>query len=345
MCEKISLEENISNEVRDLWPFPKHPEMYPPTVPCVSVETLEDPLTLAITQHFPSEISKRRQAQMESITTDDRGMKTLITEKCYRGAISLSSRLLTNYGQGYEQRGKTSVKHSSHSLQLWHTRIAILLKLNLLETAKNEADTFGDLSSPDLFYEHSQPQQFKSKHGSMASFSFRLLLAADLPLRLGKVNEAMGNLMKMLEITTKIQNFFADLKKTVEANFWMERKVRVMCAMINCSMHLKNHDLAHQLFENIMKIEKLKSHVKFQVSSAWGRTFLLCGDIPSAEMTFKLHKPQTYSETIHAMIDSGLVAVAQNKFEEALNIFQKANEKDKENILVSFSINFNGNKL
>jgi hypothetical protein len=31
---------NISNEVRDLWPFPKHPEMYPPTVPCVSIENL-----------------------------------------------------------------------------------------------------------------------------------------------------------------------------------------------------------------------------------------------------------------------------------------------------------------
>lgn len=269
--QKIS-DLNISNEVRDLWPFPKHPEMYPPTVPCVSVENLDDPLTQAISQHFPSEVSKRRQAQMESITTDDRGMKTLITEKCYRGAISLSSRLLANYGQGFEQRGKTSVKHSSHSLQLWHTRIAVLLKLNQLEIAKNEADTFGDLSSPDLFYEHSEQQTFKSKHGSMASFSFRLLLASDLPLRLGKANEAMSNLMKMLEITTKIQTFFADLKKTNEADFWRERKVRVICALINCAMQMKNHDLAHQLFENIMKIEGLKSNIKFQIISAWGRT-------------------------------------------------------------------------
>lgn len=66
-------------------------------------------------------------------------------------------------------------------------------------------------------------------------------------------------------------------------------------------------------------------------------SFLLCGDIPSAEMTFKLQSPQTYSENIHAMVDNGLVAVAQNKFEEALDIFQKANEKDKENILVRIS--------
>lgn len=55
-------------------------------------------------------------------------------------------------------------------------------------------------------------------------------------------------------------------------------------------------------------------------------------------MTFKLQNPQTYTENIHAMIDNGLVAVAQNKFEEALDIFQKANEKDKENILVRIVI-------
>lgn len=63
--------------------------------------------------------------------------------------------------------------------------------------------------------------------------------------------------------------------------------------------------------------------------------YLLCGDIPNAEKTFKLYAPQTYSEKIHASIDEGLVAVAQNKFEDALVIIQKANELDKENILVS----------
>lgn len=209
---------------------------------------------------------------MESITVDDRGIKTLINENCFRAALSLSCRLLANYGQGFEQRGKSLVKHTSHSLQLWHTRIAILLKLNLLDIAKTEAEAFGDLNRSDLFYEHSQTQEFKSKYGSFPSFSFRLLLAAELPLRLGRPNEALDNLVKILEITTKIQTFLAELKKTAESNFWMERRVRVMCAMINCAMHLKNYDLAHQLFDKILKIPELKQPVKFSIGSAQGRT-------------------------------------------------------------------------
>lgn len=37
------------------------------------------------------------------------------------------------------------------------------------------------------------------------------------------------------------------------------------------------------------------------------------------------------------MIDKGLVAVAQNDYEEAFKQFQKAHEVDKDNILVSRS--------
>lgn len=209
---------------------------------------------------------------MESITVDDRGIKTLINEHCYRGALALSSRLLANYGQGFDQRGKSLVKHTTHSLQLWHTRIAVLMKLNLLDVAKSEAEAFGDLNRVDLFYEHAQPQEFKSKYGSFTSFSFRLLLAAELPLRLGRPNTALNNLVQILEITEKIQKFFANLQKTNEANFWTERRVRVMCSMINCAMHLKNYDLAHQLYDKILEIEDLKPTIRYSIGSARGKT-------------------------------------------------------------------------
>lgn len=225
-----------------------------------------------MTTHFPTELSKRKQAQQESLTLDDRGVKTLIDEKCYRGAIALTSRLLTNYGQGFEQKGNTPVKHSAHSLQLWHTRLALLIKINELEIARHEAEVFGQLSNADLFYEHQQPQVFRSRHGSMASFSFRLLLAAELPLKLNKPQEALNNLLDMLEITRKIHKFFSDLGKKPEADFWKERKARVMCSMINCAMHLKNFDLAHQLFEEVTSLPGISESMKFALTSAWGRT-------------------------------------------------------------------------
>jgi hypothetical protein len=217
-----------------------------------------------MTTHFPAEINKRKQPNLESLTVDDRGVKALIDEKCYRGAIALTSRLLTNYGQGFEQKGNAPVKHSAHSLQLWHTRLALLIKINEVETARHEAEVFGQLTNPDLFFEHQQPQ-------SMASFSFRLLLAADLPLKLNKPREALNNLLSMLEVTRKIQKFFTDLGKKAEADFWSERKVRVMCAMINCGMQLKNFDLVHQLFAEILAIDSLGDNIKFSVTSAWGR--------------------------------------------------------------------------
>lgn len=209
---------------------------------------------------------------MESLTSDDRGVKKLIDEKCYRGAIALTSRLLTNYGQGFEQNRNTSLKHSIHSLQLWHTRIALLIKINELEIARNEAEAFDQLNHPDLFYEHKKPQNFKSKYGSMASFSFRLLLAAELPMRLNKPLDALNNLLGMLEVTRKIHKFFIDLGKLSEAEFWKDRKVRVMSSMINCAMQLKNFDLAHQLFEEIKALPNLSDETRFSLTSAWGRT-------------------------------------------------------------------------
>lgn len=198
----------------------------------------------------------------------------LIDEKCYRGAIALTSRLLTNYGQGLDQRGNTSLKHSSHSLQLWHTRLALLIKINELEIAKKESEAFGQLNNADLFYEHQQPQQFKSKYGSMASFSFRLLLAAELPLRLNRPVDALNNLLKILEPTQKICKFFCDLGKQSEAEFWQNRKVRVLSAMINCALQIKNFDLVHQLFKEVLDSTNLNDDSKFKFCSAWGRTWV-----------------------------------------------------------------------
>lgn len=61
----------------------------------------------------------------------------------------------------------------------------------------------------------------------------------------------------------------------------------------------------------------------------------MCGDIPSAEAMFKQEEPKSNAENVHKLIDNGLVAVAQNDYEEAFQQFQKAHEMDKDNILVS----------
>lgn len=73
----------------------------------------------------------------------------------FRAAINLTARLLTIYGQGRGRAGHPS-KHSPHSLQLWFTRIAVLVKTKNFTVAQAEAEAFGQLDKPDIFYKVSR---------------------------------------------------------------------------------------------------------------------------------------------------------------------------------------------
>lgn len=86
-------------------------------------------------------------------------------------------------------------------------------------------------------------------------------------------------------------------------------------------------------FQTVLRKFNEKSLLK---SFIFFPSYLLCGDILSAEKTFKIYEPKTTADNVHKMIDKGLVAVAQNDYEEALKSFGKAHEMDKDNILVSF---------
>lgn len=259
----------ISAEVRDLWIIPEN--IHPTTIPSVSVELLSDPIAQTINTHCPSEISNRKKHEnSENLTIDDNGIRELIKDKCYRSAISLTSRLLSNYGQGLNQKGQ-EIKHSKHSLQLWYTRLYLLIKINELEIARKESEPFGQLNNSDMFYEFPEDQAFKSKKGSLANFAFRMLLAYELPYKLNRPKEALSNLVIILANTRKIHKFFRDLGKKAESEFWKEREIRVLCSIINCATHLKNFDLTNQIFENLLRLPDLKDDFKFEIYSAWGR--------------------------------------------------------------------------
>lgn len=76
----------------------------------------------------------------------------MVEAGAYKAGINLTARLLTIYGQG---RGRTGhpTKHSPHSLQLWFTRIALLIKIKNFQLAQAEAEPFGQLDKPDVFYQ------------------------------------------------------------------------------------------------------------------------------------------------------------------------------------------------
>lgn len=304
------------------------------TVPSATVELLNDPIASAINIHCPSEIiNRKKHANSENLTIDDNGIRSLIEDQCYRSAIALTSRLLANYGQGLNQKGQ-GIKHSLHSLQLWYTRISLLIKIGEYETARKEAEPFGQLNNSDMFYDFVEPQSFNSKKGSLPSFSFRLLLASDLLIKVGQHKEALQNLISMLSVTRKIKNFFKSLEKAEEMEFWKEREIKVLCSIVSCALHLKNYDLVQQTFETLLKLPTLKQEFLFEVHSAWGKIFLQCGDIISAEAKFFAVNPLSPEEIIKAHVNKGLVAVAKNDFSEAHGFFSKAYEMNKRNVMV-----------
>ena len=60
--------------------------------------------------------------------------------------------------------------------QIWFTRLGLLVKLKLFNIAETEAEHFGELDKPDLFYQY-YPELYQGRRGSLASWSMRLLLA------------------------------------------------------------------------------------------------------------------------------------------------------------------------
>lgn len=124
---------------------------------------------------------------------------------------------------------------SVHSLQLYFVRLSLLVKLQEFELAKFEATPFGQLENPDVFFDFNS--QVNKKSGSIASFSFRLLLA-ELPIHLDAPKVALENLIDMLDITRKIKGFYADQGKETEAEFWKLREIKVLSSLINCSVHV-----------------------------------------------------------------------------------------------------------
>lgn len=99
-----------------------------------------------------AEAAQRRALTASDVTQDERGLRELVEAGAYRAAINLTSRLLTIYGQGRGRLGHPS-KHSPHSLQLWFTRIALLIKTKAYNVACAEAEPFGHLDKPDIFYQ------------------------------------------------------------------------------------------------------------------------------------------------------------------------------------------------
>ncbi|XP_058466496.1 trafficking protein particle complex subunit 12 [Malaya genurostris] len=334
---------NVPDSIRDLWDLPTISTATPIalTMPGISVATdLNDPVQEAVGFLIdPIEGQHRKILSPDDVTQDERGLRELIEHECFRSAVNLTARLLTIKQQGFGRAG-FSVKHSPNSLQLWFTRLALLVKLGQYDIARVEAEPFESLNKPDMFYEFYHPDMHADRKGSMAPFSFRLLLA-ELPIYLGAPKNALDKLMEVLAVTSQIRNYFerfpVNPAKSNAEKFWHLRETRILHSIVNCSLLLKDFSLVDQLIRRLVDDPVASADEKCLLLSSWGRIRLQCGDIYGAEKKFseaKRFKEGSTSPDFRELIDRGLLAVAQNDFQSAYGVFQKATTLDNSNTMV-----------
>lgn len=289
-----------------------------------------------------SETAQRNAPTASDVTQDERGLRTLIRAGCYKAAINLSGRLLAVYAQGYGKINQPS-KHSPHSLQLWYTRLALLTKLRQIDILENESKPFGNLDKPDMYFTF-YPELYGTRPGSMASFSFRLLLA-EIPMYCGKPKLALDNLYKVLATVNQIiANFTAGFNgdgSRVKVNpaeqedavrLWKGRRSRVLISITNCAVSMKNYVLGIDTLENLCKSTDWTLEQMDALKASIGRLHLFLGDVSAAEKFLVNAYKKDSGPTARELTDRGLMAVAHNSFQEAYKYFKLAEALDPSNV-------------
>ncbi|CAG9864286.1 unnamed protein product [Phyllotreta striolata] len=289
-----------------------------------------------------AEAAQRRALHAGDVTQDERGLRELVQAGAYRAAINLTARLLTIYGQGRGRAGHPS-KHSPHSLQLWFTRIALLVKTKFFNIASAEAEPFANLDKPDMYFQF-YPDMYGGRLGSMASFSFRLLIG-ELPMHCGKAKESITRLFNVLATVRQIIDNLkrgqcengnpmelADGDRSDSMRLWTGREVRVMHSIINCSLVVKDYELAMDLLGQLCDREGAP---KQALLSALGRLHLQMGNISGAEVCFKeAEEAKTSSTGVRELVDRGLLSIAQSAFDDGYVYFQRASHLEPTNVMI-----------
>ncbi|XP_041711324.2 trafficking protein particle complex subunit 12 [Coregonus clupeaformis] len=286
---------------------------------------------------------KRQVLTANSVEQSFLGLKQLISTKNWRAAVDLTGRLLTAHGQGYGKAGQPT-SHTTDSLQLWFVRLALLTKLSLFQNAEMELEPFGNVDQPDLYYEY-YPTVYPGRRGSMVPFSMRVL-HAELPQYLGKPQESLDRLHSMRTVCqTILDNLEQGLaedgsminltqeNRQASLQLWRSRLSRVMYAMANCLLMMKDYVLAVETYHSIIQYEPQQ---RVQLLSGIGRIFLQIGDIKTAEKYFldvekaSLEKGSGTIDTC-VLMNRAFIYLSQNNYSEAHSSFAEVLKIDPKN--------------
>ncbi|XP_013137876.1 PREDICTED: uncharacterized protein LOC106102831 [Papilio polytes] len=294
-----------------------------------------------------SSAGSRGVVRAEHVSRDEAGLRELLRTGYLRAAVNLTATLLSAAGQGVGRMHRPT-KHTPRSLQLWLTRFAVMLRIKLHEPLLEEAEPFGDLSKPDMFYQF-YPEAYENRTGSLVPFSLRLLIA-ELPGHVGKPEEAADRLYIMLDI---IQQMLSNLQqgktedgsgtiteqdKMESVRLWTGRQTRVLHSIVNCAIALKDYRLASKILVSLHK-QAPSAAQKRALASALCRLWLLAGHLKAAMLHLEDARETRHqlcpTPDVREYVDLGLIDIAYGKYQDAYNNFARAAEQEPTNIMVA----------
>ncbi|CAK1590868.1 unnamed protein product [Parnassius mnemosyne] len=295
-----------------------------------------------------STAGSRGVVRADHVSRDEAGLRELLRTGYLRAAVNLTATLLAAAGQGVGRMHRPT-KHTPRSLQLWLTRFAIMVRIKLHEPLLKEAEPFGDLSKPDMFYQF-YPDTYENRTGSMAPFSLRLLIA-ELPGHVGKPEEAMDRLYTMLDVIQKMLSnlqqgktedgtgtITSEQDKVESIRLWTGRQTRVLHSIVNCAIALKDYRLASKILVSLQKQASSPAQ-KRALSSALCRLWLLAGHVKAAMVHLEDAREQRHhlcpTPDVREYVDLGLIDIAHGKYQEAANNFARAADQEPTNIMVA----------
>ncbi|KAH3775656.1 trafficking protein particle complex subunit 12-like [Dreissena polymorpha] len=281
------------------------------------------------------EAMKRKVPTISSVTRDVDGLVKLMQAGCYRAAIDMTTQLLTDIGQSIAIAMVTPTTHSPKSLQIWHCRFSLMMKLRMYSILESEFAAFKTLDTPDIYYEF-YPTNYPGKRGSMVPFGMRLL-HAELPYHLGRPSETLDRFYYLLSVIQKILKNLGEghsedgsaitistESRAASQKLWLEREKQVLYSIANVLTLLKNYDAGLSVYKDLL--EKDTEH-RLALLSGIGRIHLQIGNLNKANEYFQMVK-DTEIKTNVAMVavhmNRGFEAMCQNNFTEAYQCFKLA---------------------
>lgn len=311
---------NITNEdhTYDIWPTPENlisqNHVTDTKFNFAFNEPLGDPLKNIVNKFYgEKESEKRILPNAESVIADVNGIQILIKCGCIRSVINLTTKILKDIDPTY----------SPYSLQIWYLRIACLMKLKLFKEAEYELVQFQEFNKKQYFYEfHSE--QYPCRKGSMIPFGLRML-NAELPHYLGRSDDSIQNLYKILSI---VQNVLKNLEHDNDESckIWYVRKTKVLFSIINILIGRKSYEKAIEMLSQVLETQYVD---KCAIWSCIGKLFVQMGALMDASDSFLKAKDFSNQKSIEdnarILINLSLIRIANGMYNEAYDSLIEAN--------------------